>query len=448
MRSRGFLGVRSLFHLLATTACLLWLDIESVEGTPSSRHTSADTCAPNTSSLNSRAATLTVRGYDRRIQAGIDLIYSLRFEEADLYFDAVVDAEPDNPLGYFFRAMTSWWRVLVDLEDRRHDELFYRQLQTCIDVCDRRLKETPDDFDAILFKGGSIGFRGRLRGDRGQFLKAARDGLRSMPLVERSRKLEPTNKDILFGQGLYDYFAVIMPERHPIIRPIMWFLRDGDKERGLKELEEVAYSGLYARVEAKYFLSQIYHLFEGDPARALRYQEELRQQYPDNAVFHRNTARTLVALSRWPQALQLYREYLHLSEQGRAGYHVRGCMESLFYIGKRAFNLRRSQDAIRAFAAIDSLSYTLGEEVEVQAMRGYTALANLYLGMAYDETGRRELALASYQRVRQLPRQRRSRELAKRYLQRAYTRDPNDAVAGPTIADPSHLPAPTSKDLE
>jgi tetratricopeptide (TPR) repeat protein len=110
-------------------------------------------------------------------------------------------------------------------------------------------------------------------------------------------------------------------------------------------------------------------------------------------------------------------------------------MESLFYIGKRAFNLRRSQDAIRAFAAIDSLSYTLGEDVEVQAMRGYTALANLYLGMAYDETGRRELALASYQRVRQLPRQRRSHELAKRYQKTAYTRSPGGAR--PAVADPS-----------
>ena len=421
MRLRELLGPQTLCHLLAAAACVLWLDVVSAAGAPSSTDTGT--------------TGLTIRGYDRRIQAGIDLIYSLRFEEADLYFDAVVEADPDNPLGHFFRAMTSWWRVLVDLEDRSHDELLYRQLQDCIDVCDRRLKVEPDDFDAILFKGGSIGFRGRLRGDRGQFLKAARDGLRSIPLIERSRKLEPTNKDILFGQGLYDYFAVVMPERHPIIRPIMWFLRDGDKERGLRELDEVAHSGLYARVEAQYFLSQIYRLFEGDPARSLVYQEELLRQYPDNAVFHRNTARTLVALARWPQALQLYREYVQRSEEGRAGYHPRGRIESLFYIGKQAFALGRSEDAIRAFATIDSLSYTLGKESEVQAVRGYTPLANLYLGMAYDETDHRELALDCYRRVRQLPRQRRSHELAKRYQKTAYTRSPGGAR--PAVADPS-----------
>ena len=436
MRSRELIGSRSLSHLLAAVACILWLHVDRAAGAPSSADTSA--------------TTLTMRGYDPRIQAGIDLIYNLRFKEADLYFDTVVDADPDNPLGYFFRAMTSWWRVLVDLEDRSHDELLYRQLQDCIDICDRRLKDDPNDFDAILFKGGSIGFRGRLRGDRGQFLKAARDGLRSLPLLERSLKLEPTNKDILFGQGLYDYFAVVMPERHPIIRPIMWFLRDGDKERGLRELQEVAHSGLYARVEARYFLSQIYRFFEGDPVRSLFYQKELRRQYPDNAVFHRNTARTLIKLGRWPQGLQLYREYVQLSEEGRPGYHTRGRIESLFYIGKRAFALGRSQDAIRALIAVDSLSYTLGEEGEVRAVRGYTPLANLYLGMAYDETGQRQLALESYQRVRKLPKQRRSHELAKQYQKNAYSRSPGDARPRPAREDsPSlDLPFPTSKNLE
>ena len=55
----------------------------------------------------------------------------------------------------------------MDLEDTSHDDEFYRLLQVCIDVCDRRLAVNPEDFDAIMFKGGAIGFRGRLRGDRG-----------------------------------------------------------------------------------------------------------------------------------------------------------------------------------------------------------------------------------------------------------------------------------------
>ena len=185
----------------------------------------------------------TIRGFDARIQRGIDLIYNLRFAEAERHFQDIVEAEPDNPLGYFFRAMVSWWRILIDLADETHDAEFYARLQQCIEVCDRRLEKDPMDFDAILFKGGAIGFRGRLRGDRDQYVKAAHDGLRSLPLLKKSRQLEPTNKDILFGQGLYHYFAEVMPQRHRILRPIMAFLPDGDRLLGLQQLKEVAREG-------------------------------------------------------------------------------------------------------------------------------------------------------------------------------------------------------------
>ncbi|MFT5377139.1 MAG: hypothetical protein ACI906_003977, partial [Candidatus Latescibacterota bacterium] len=76
-------------------------------------------------------ATYTLRGFDARIQRGIDLIYNLHFDEADAHFAAITKADPENPLGYFFSAMVAWWRVLIDLEDRTHDEAFYKKLEQC-----------------------------------------------------------------------------------------------------------------------------------------------------------------------------------------------------------------------------------------------------------------------------------------------------------------------------
>ena len=72
--------------------------------------------------------TYTIRGFDARIQHGIDLIYGLHFDKADAHFAAIRAADPHNPLGYFFSAMVTWWRVLIDLDDRAHDEAFYAQL--------------------------------------------------------------------------------------------------------------------------------------------------------------------------------------------------------------------------------------------------------------------------------------------------------------------------------
>jgi len=357
-----------------------------------------------------------VRGFDQRIQDGIDLIYNLRFEAADEHFERIIAAEPENPVGHFFLAMVTWWRVLSDLDSSEHDRAFYALLDRCVEVCDRRLGVEPKDFDAILFKGGAIGFRGRLRGDRGEYLKAAGDGLKSLPLLKKSRQLEPTNKDILFGQGIYNYFAEVMPKLHPIIRPIMFLLPDGDREKGLAQLEEVVREGQYASAEAAYFLAQIHRIFEENGLEALEYLDYLHDRYPDNALFHRYRARNLAELGRWRRAVPLYEEYVRRSHQGQSGYHVHGRLEALYYLGKYAFFQRRLGAASDAFAAVDSLGGASQREDD----QAYVALANLMLGMTCDLQGARERAVQRYERVRTLKNQGESRELAKKYLKEPY----------------------------
>lgn len=375
-----------------------------------------DSTRVNASQTDSAYAesTYTMRGYDPRIQRGIDLIYNLHYDEAEAFFTGVIEADPDNPLGYFFRSMVWWWRVLIDLDDRSHDDIFYEHLEECIEVCDRRLKADPDDFDAILFKGGAIGFRGRLRGDRRQYLRAANDGRRCLPLLAKSRALEPSNKDILFGQGIYNYFAEVVPQKHPVVRPAMWLLPNGDRALGIRQLEEVAAEGLYARAEAAYFLAQIYRIFEDDDARALPYLEKLHARYPRNALFHRYLARTLAAAGHNRRSERLYAQIARLADEGRVGYHARARLEALYYLGKHRFRLNDTAATETYLLQADALGSTIEED------RGYTALANLLLGMCYDRTGQRSQALERYERVRRLPDASGSRDLAKKYQKTPY----------------------------
>lgn len=369
------------------------------------------------SAATAEAGGYTMRGFDRRIQDGIELIYNLRLEEADQHFERIVAAEPDNPVGHFFLAMVAWWRVLVDLDSTAQDPAFYDLLEECIRVCDRRLKQDPMDFDAILFKGGAIGFRARLRGNRGDYLKAAADGLKCLPLLRKSRELAPANKDILFGQGIYNYFAEVIPRRYPIVRPVMVLLPDGDREKGLEQIEEVVREGQYAQTEAAYFLAQIYRMFEEDQLAALEYLEYLHERYPDNALFHRYRARTLAEVGRWSRAVPLYEEYVDRSRAGQTGYHVHGRLEALYYLGKYAFFRRRLGEAGDAFARVDSL----GRGLEREPDQAYVALANLMLGMTFDLQGKREQAVERYRQVGKLRNQGDSRELAKQYLKAPYS---------------------------
>lgn len=110
------------------------------------------------------------------IDEGIKDVYSLNFTAAETKFRTLLRDNPKSPAGLFYLSMIDWWKILVDLDDESKDDLFYKKLDDVIYVCDEILDDDPNNIDALFFKGGAIGFRGRLHALRESWLKAADDG--------------------------------------------------------------------------------------------------------------------------------------------------------------------------------------------------------------------------------------------------------------------------------
>ncbi len=124
--------------------------------------------------------------FESRVELGIKQIYNIKFEDAEKTFRSLIADYPDHPAGRFFLAMIDWWKILLDVENESHDEIFFQKLEDVIFQCDKILEKDPDNVEALFFKGGSIGFRGRLRSLRESWLKAADDGREALPIVEKS----------------------------------------------------------------------------------------------------------------------------------------------------------------------------------------------------------------------------------------------------------------------
>lgn len=129
---------------------------------------------------------------DQRVQRGIDYLYNFEFDKAELDFTEVIHLRPDHPVGYFFRAMIQWERIISNFDDETKDDKLYKMLDVVIDLCEKRLDDNPDDVTAMFFKGGAVGFRGRLRSNRGKWLGAANDGIVALPLVQKRTSLSRT----------------------------------------------------------------------------------------------------------------------------------------------------------------------------------------------------------------------------------------------------------------
>jgi tetratricopeptide (TPR) repeat protein len=352
-----------------------------------------------------------------KAREGINHIYNLEFESAESLLHELVAARPRHPAGHFFLAMVDWWRIMIDVEDRRYDERFLDALDRVVDLCDELLDENERDADALFFKGGALGFAGRLKFHRDDWFAAANAGRKALPLVQEASEADPANYDVFLGTGIYNYYAEIIPEQYPVAKPLLLFIPSGDKSKGISQLQSAASKGTYASVEAKYFLMQLYYLYEKRFSEALVLALELHERYPNNMLFHRYVGRCHIAMANFPKAREIFQPVLALAHQRKPGYNARVEREAEYYLGVCELNARNHDEALKHFERCLTMSRTL----DADDPSGFMILATLNVGKIHDVQRRRERALAFYEEVLEMKEYRNSHTDAERFMRTPFS---------------------------
>lgn len=353
--------------------------------------------------------------FDSTVVKGINQIYSIQFEQAEKTFRSLIADYPNHPAGRFFLAMVDWWKILLESDNEENDEIFYQKIEDVIYFCDEVLEKDPNNVDALFFKGGAIGFRGRLRVLRESWLKAADDGREALPIVEHAAKLDPSNLDVQLGFGIYNYFASVIPEEYPIIKPLMIFFPEGNKELGIQQLKDAAENGKYTKHEACYFLMTLYYNFEKDNTAAEFYSNQLSKSFPDNPVFERWKGRIAVRRGDWTVSDSVFKSVLNKADKDLTGYNTPKVKREAYYYIAYKFNNHSEYDSASVYfkRCIDySKKVDTGEE------SGFLINATLYMGMIKETLGDYEKAKEYYEEVLDMREYGNSHTMAELYLDR------------------------------
>jgi tetratricopeptide (TPR) repeat protein len=359
---------------------------------------------------------LTDEQFDVRTRRGIDYIYNLEFENAEREFTELIRSRPKDPAGHFFLAMVNWWRILIDLDNRQYDDQFLDSLDVVIDLCDELLERNENDVHALFFKGGAIGFQGRVRFHRNDYIGAASAGKKALPLVQDASAANPENYDIFLGTGIYNYYADIIPEQYPWTKPLLLFLPAGDRQKGIRQLTTCVEKGKYASIECTYFLMQIYYGYEKDYQNALLLALNLNTRFPNNGLFHRYVARCYVSNNNWAQVETTFADIAAKAQRSQRGYSAQAWREAEYYLGVCDMNNKRYETALRHFYKCDELS----RSVDKDEVSGFMVMANLKAGMVSDALGRRETAEAQYRKVLDMKEYLDSHRQAEEFLKKPY----------------------------
>lgn len=330
-----------------------------------------------------------------RITENVNALYNFEFETAERGFRVLQYQYPEHPLPYFLMGLSTWWKIAPDIENKRMDDLFIKQMDVVIDKAKKMLDDDSENKEAAFFLAGAYGFQGRLLSERKSWTKATFAGKNALKYLNLSRGEDELNPELLLGDALFNYFSVWIPENYPILKPVVALFPKGDKALGLKQLEDVAQNAFYARVEAQYFLFRLYSSDEKQPYKALAITDYLHSKFPNNPYFHRSYARHLYTVGRIIESREESEEILRRIEEKWTGYESNSGRYAAFYIAQYYDRINERQEAKKYY--LKTLSY--GEESESQES-GYYLFSLIALGKMSNEENNKVQAKQYFNQVK------------------------------------------------
>jgi hypothetical protein len=264
----------------------------------------------------------------------INDMYNFQFERAERQYRWIKQKYPNHPLSYFLLALSEWWKIAVNVENTQYDIKFEAYLDTAILRAERIYKLPQFKAEGAFFQAAGWAFKGRLYAERRKWGKAAGAARSSLKYLDDIKDKGYLSPELLFGDGLYNYFSVWIRENYPMLKPIMAFFKKGDKELGLKQLRTVASNAFYTRTEAQYFLMRILAYEEKDMGGAMQISQYLRKTFPQNAFFHRYYARLLYSTGQIRKTEMESMLIIARIDSGDTGYEEVSGRYAAFYLGQ------------------------------------------------------------------------------------------------------------------
>ncbi|MDX1629267.1 MAG: tol-pal system protein YbgF [Fulvivirga sp.] len=270
------------------------------------------------------------------IAEAMNNLYNFNFDEAEKRFRWLKQKYGWHPLPYFLLGLSEWWKIMPNMHNTAYDEKFLAYMDTVVMISER-LHEIPrHEVEGAFFLAAAYGFKGRLYSseERKNWGKAAFAGKNALKYMQESEGLHYLSPELLFGDALYNYFSVWVPENYPLLKPVLAFFPKGDKELGIEQLKEVSYNAFYTRTEAQVFLMRIWNSYENERRKALQLSEYLHQTYPGNPYFHRYYARLLYGTGQYTKVEPIAKNILAKVDSGATGYEENSGRYAAFFLGQ------------------------------------------------------------------------------------------------------------------
>ena len=260
------------------------------------------------STVNSNFAQTEIRNdEDILIDSFFKNLYNFSFHEADSIVTVMSGTNMEAATISNIKANLAWWKLLSE-------DNIPENIKNCNFNIDEsiRLNLTNDhrNLSTSLNIIYSYSLKARLENYRGNTFKSLISFYKSIAYIKKyiDKPISDEKLNLLFG--LYFYFIDYIENKYYMMGTLLLSFPEGDKEKGLKYLEDCSASGNeMIRTEANYFLLKIYSTTEKDYLKAFNNALILTREYPKNLVYSLEQLKLLLILKKSEEA-QIYMKRL------------------------------------------------------------------------------------------------------------------------------------------
>jgi len=215
----------------------------------------------------------------------LDLTYGFSFTKAKRQQLILSNLTPEHPAPLFLDALIIYWKHYPLTPEKKESELFLSLMDKCVQMAKAYTDNDHTHLEGVFFDLFGRSFQAMYWADNGKPFKVVPDLGTMYHHTKEGFHMKDDFAEFYFSTGLYNYFIEAYPELHPVYKPLVSFMQEGDKQLGLEQLEYAINHTIYLKVESYLFMTLIQLNYEDNLNSALYYISKLHQKYPQNTCY-------------------------------------------------------------------------------------------------------------------------------------------------------------------
>lgn len=221
----------------------------------------------------------------QKIESCLAHTYNYNFEDSRNLLKQINNDLPEHPVADFLNALIIYWENMPLLPQDDQTEAFIKSMERSQKKAKALLRNNPRHIEGVFFDLHTRAFTAMFWADNGKPARVIRDidnlYRRTMIGIDMKEKFN----EFYFSSGLYSYYIDAYLDAHPVYKPIAALFRQGDMEKGLRELQYAIDNTTYIKVEAILFMSLLQLNYEKDMVAARKYASLLYDNFPNNTYY-------------------------------------------------------------------------------------------------------------------------------------------------------------------